>query len=150
MTPPYMPDSAERIPDEALVSPRNIRAHTVDHFTAWRVAHGGRTALPIDLAVVTMQDAISEAEQRCNHKDTLLIVHRGLSGRMLHAFAIKQSSKVIRVPHEDGTWRYMKPLKSAPLFSVPVNDFSPVEPFVWTRGCDVVGVRNNPVVEVQS
>ena len=107
-----------------------------DLFTAW-VQRGNGTAQRIDCHVRSFDEALQGALMSCQHKDTLFLLHTDrISGnKMLHCYVIRQGKRIYRGALEG----YVAPLKPDLVFSTPVIDFAPVEPWRWTPGCDVVG-----------
>jgi len=112
-------------------------------FQAWRVSGQTGVSYPLDMSsVTTLTDAIRRSLIQCAHKDVFdVLASDAVSGTgALHTYRVKQSSKYQRVPHEDGTTRTIKPLEPEHLVTRDVKVFTPVEPWRWTPGADVVGV----------
>lgn len=123
-----------------------------DTFAAWRIADGNDSAAyPLECVATTLAEAVDSAAPSCCHKDTLLILAtEGRSGRKtLHAFRIKQGKRTYRTDPLTRVAGFVAPLYAEKQFTLPVEDFAPVEPFRWTPGCDVVGVDRS-VVEARS
>ena len=113
-----------------------------DTFDAWRFRDGPNSiALQIDAD--TLADALSQAQARCGHGDTLFIRQtHALSGKLtLHCWRIRQGKRVYRGALEG----FVAPLKPDPLFSMMVDAFAPTEPWRWKPGADVVGMDRNTI-----
>lgn len=109
-----------------------------DLFTAWVQRHKyGSEPARINCHVRTFDEAMQGALMSCQHKDTLFLLHTDrISGnKMLHCYVIRQGKRIYRGALEG----WVAPLKPDLVFSMPVIDFAPVEPWRWTPGCDVVG-----------
>jgi hypothetical protein len=110
-------------------------------YSAWRVMVTGRS-LPLDIAAAaSLAEAINLAATFCHHKEVFHVLHLDpvTGAGCLHIYRIKQSSKLKRVPHSDGTWRVIKPLEPEYVIKMAVETFAPAEPWRWTPGADVVG-----------
>jgi hypothetical protein len=111
-------------------------------FTAWRINEHNAESMPLDITASTLTEAVASAAQNCSHKDVFTVKEfNPMTGAgVLHVYRVKQSSRAVRVPHSDGTWRVIKPLEAQFVTRMALREFVPVEPWKWTRDCDVVGI----------
>jgi hypothetical protein len=111
-------------------------------FRAWSIGESNSIAYPREIGEpATLAEAVRRA-MPAQHKARFMVLVENAVTRTgtLHIYAVKQSSKTVRIPHEDGTWRVGKPLLPEALVSLEVRAFDPVEPWRWSPGADVVGV----------
>lgn len=114
-------------------------------FDAWRVA-GGK-AHPI------VKNAVSDEQWRslsttCQHKEQVIVVERMSCGKTLqHVFQVREKAATYRYNPETKQPERFKPRFLDLLFSVEIAAFSPVEPWAWTPGADVVGHVHSSVIE---
>lgn len=114
---------------------------TTNTYAAWKVSSNGQ-CLPLDVSGhADLGGVINRALMFCAHKDVFLVqIEDAVTDRArLEVYRVKQAAQAKRVPHEDGTWRMVKPLLPQFLTWFSIKAFSPVEPWRWTPGADVVG-----------
>ena len=128
-----------RVLQSALDDQRPVAMH--DMFTAWRLS--GSKAIRIASEGNDLASALQSAQLVCSHKDRLFILQtdRRSGDKMLHCYVIKQGARQYRGITEG----WVCPLKADPLFSMPVIDFAPDEPWTWSPGADVVGFDRSEV-----
>lgn len=120
-------------------------------YRAWKVGSLG-TSYPIELrGVSTLGEAVSYGAPRCHHKEIFNVLETDeiTGGKRLYVHAIKAGKPQWRFNKERGCDERIVPLKAVLLAAIDVMDFTPVQPFRWDPGCDVVGVPTG-VVEVRS
>ena len=100
-------------------------------YQAWRMCPG--KAYPLGL-YGTLDEAVTEAAPKCQHKDHLAVLETGIGGKVLHCWQIVKGKPVYR----PGGQR-IEPLKVSLLFAWAVESFDPKEAFVAVPGADVVG-----------
>lgn len=119
-----------------------------DDFAAWRILGNGK-ADPIEIAAGTLAEALDQAKINCIHKQVLVIRHTDYRTRKItaHFYRIKRSTRNVTYrPALDGGPPVREGLLEAePVTSMEVTAFSPVEPFRWSPGADVVGVDRSLV-----
>lgn len=118
-----------------------------DTFEAWRL-RDTETATSIGISATTLADALSHAQNSCGHGDTLLILqtHARTERQTLHAFRIRQGARELRRIGDDPVPQWIRPLKPDAMFSMAVDAFTPVAPFRWSPGADVIGIDRREVV----
>lgn len=136
-----------------------MMAHSLT-FDAWRLCEGNaRDTIPLDIdGDLTVDEAVNSALS-CGvvlcHKDVLLVrqTDAGRGKAWLHCYAIKKKS--------NPTWRWnpvtlrnerVERLYPAPLFTIPIEAFAPVEKFRITREtthAEIVGIDPDLVEQPQ-
>lgn len=109
-------------------------------FSAWKVGDSNRLSYPIDVSgTTTLAEAVEAAQLRCQHKDVFHVLMRddARGTGTLHIFVIKQK-EARWVRNARGETVQVKPQFAHPLTSIEVSSFTPVEPFRWSPGADVV------------
>lgn len=112
-------------------------------FDAWRILASGE----VQVQPAAGQDVESVAANFAHPAyfgNTILIRETcGLSGEaMLHAYRIRRGHWL---GLHDENLKRIYPHKTDKLFAVKISAFEPVEPWRYTRGCDVIGNRNDPI-----
>lgn len=135
---------ADLIP--ADVSERTRARRIGDTFKAWRQREGGK-AQPLDIEGSCLADALRSACASCGHKDVIFILQTipSCPDKALHVYVIRQGPRQHRVNPETGVPGWFHPLKTDNLFSLPVRQFEPVEPWRWSPGADVVGADRETI-----
>lgn len=124
----------------AMATPLNATS-----FDAWRVVNG--KAYPL------VSNATSEEEWRsfstvCQHKDQVWVREAMANGKtMLHVFVVREKRETYRFNTETKQPERFRPRFLDVVSSVEITEFSPVEPWTWTRGADVVGHVPSQVVD---
>lgn len=121
-------------------------------YRAWRIVPDSSRgeAIPLATAPATsLAEALDNALTGCvQHKDhvAILVTDTVTGKRMVHFYAIKRKSAP-QISWNAETKQHERFHSHYPVavFAVAVNEFVPVEPFVWTPGCDVVG-RDDGVI----
>lgn len=114
-------------------------------YKAWKVSDFSGESYPLDVSAATnLSAAVEHAAMLCSHKDvfTVLHAHPVTGAGFLHVYYVEQSAKSRRVPHSDGTWRVLRPMKPRRVTHIAVNNYDPKEPWTWSPGADVVGRSN--------
>ena len=136
-----------------VAADRDARPAPKEVFAAWRLSPDNprAEAIPCTIGEVrTLDEAVSAAlvGNALQHKDALvvLVTDTVSKKRMAHFYAIKQDTKAPYVfDKEKGKAVKAKRFYPAALFSMAVSEFSPVEPFRWSPGADVVGADRDMI-----
>ena len=107
-------------------------------YQAWRMCPG--KAYPLGL-YGTLDEAVTEAAPKCQHKDQLAVLETGIAGKVLHCWQIVQGKETWRHNPVTRAAERFKPLKANLLFAWAVDHFTPTAAFVALPGADVVGRR---------
>jgi len=121
-----------------IARPERLEALT---FSAWKVGAG--VNYPLDIgAPATLAEAADEACQRCQHRDTFMVLQRDSlnTAAVLAAYVVKQGAPRWVTKAGFAHEVKVKTYKPELLFVSAVDTFVPVEPFRWTAGCDPVGL----------
>lgn len=123
-------------------------------YRAWRIVPDSSDAHPLPSGHAdSLRAALDHAlTGYVCHKDhvAILVTDTVTGKRMLHVHAIKRKSAP-QYRWDPETKQHIRFHSHYPveIFAVAVNEFVPVEPFVWKPGCDVVG-RDDGVIEATS
>lgn len=132
---------------------QDARPAATERYTAWRISPDSPRAecQPCNMGnPATLREAINDALTGAafQHKDTLaLLITDTVSGKQIvHFYAIRQDTKAPYIfDKEKGRAVKAKRYYPDPIFSMAVSEFSPVEPWRWTPGADVVGHDRNMI-----
>lgn len=127
------------------IRPTHMNATT---FEAWRLDGSANIATAISLPTdeaANLAAVLSVTAPNCHHKDQLVIVETSPTGKIAHFYQIKQGKREYRRDPVTGTCGFVSPLYPSALFSMAVRDFTPVEPWAWAPGADVVGLRGGAI-----
>lgn len=115
-----------------------------DSYAAWRIMGDG-TSTPLDITATTLDEAIQQAGQRCQHKDWYTVLQCTPTRRIEHVCYVKQGKPAwVRKPGFAHTVQ-IKPLEGELRFSRAVRRIEPVETFRAIPGADVVGIDRSVV-----
>jgi len=108
-------------------------------FTAWQTTGG--QAHPVDTGnAETLADAVARAALSCPHKATLFVLQRDeLTGAQVLSISAIKARKAWRKCPDTLITKQVSECYPVELTQVRVTAFSPVEPWRWTPGADVVG-----------
>lgn len=117
-----------------------------ERYRAWRILGDG-TSHPLDIVGATnLADAANNALLSCHHKDHFTVMQTTVAGEKIeHCYYVKAGKPTwVR---KDGFAHavQIKPLALEHRFSRKVAQFTPVEPWKWAPGCDVVGIDRTVV-----
>lgn len=112
-------------------------------FDAWRVVSGKAHTL---ITNATSDEDWRLATTVCQHKEQVWVRERMANGKtFLHVFAVREKAATYRYCQETKQPVRFKPRFLDLVSSVEITEFSPVTPWEWTPGADVVGIDRTVV-----
>lgn len=120
----------------------NARPFARETFTCWAKRDGDAKASRFTVSATTLPEIEREIAAGPYYGMTVLVLGEDtIAGtKLLHVYRIRRGKWLGRT--DPRTFAKVYPHTADKLFSMPVRDFSPVEPWRWTPGCDVVGHTN--------